>query len=189
MPPCATSSADDEPTDPPRRAGDRVNVVKRMEIVGVRVELPANTPMVLLQEVDADRRLLPIYIGNPEAAAIHSVLEGITPPRPLTHDLLVAVIASLGAEVTQVVITEVRDHTFLAELVLVDSHGQQSTISCRPSDGCAIAVRCEADVFASDEVLQTAGKPPVEEAPEADEIIDEFHDFLENVNPEDFGPS
>jgi bifunctional DNase/RNase len=160
-----------------------------MEIVGVRVELPANTPMVLLQEVEGDRRLLPIYIGNPEAAAIHSALEGIEPPRPLTHDLLVQTIAELGAEVRGITVTDVRDHTFFAEIKVADTSGGEHSISCRPSDGCAIAVRCGAPIHAADSVLDEAGKAPAPEVPEESEIIDEFHDFLENVNPEDFGES
>ena len=168
---------------------DRVESVKPMEIVGVRVELPANTPMILLQEVGGDRRLLPIYIGNPEAAAIHSAMEGIVPPRPFTHDLLVETISGLGGEVTDIVITEVRDHTFFAEITILNSAGERVTISCRPSDGCAVAVRCGIGLHASDEVLDAAGKVPVEDEPEAEEIIDEFHDFLENVSPEDFGAS
>ena len=182
-------AARDERPIPLHEAGDSVIWVKQMEIVGVRVELPANTPMVLLQETDGDRRLLPIYIGNPEAAAIHSALEGITPPRPLTHDLLVDSIAALGADITGVTITDIRDHTFYAELVINDATGEQVTISCRPSDACAVAVRVGATIHADDSVLDAAGRVPAEEEPEAEEIIDEFHDFLENVNPEDFGAS
>ena len=68
-----------------------------MELLGVRVEIPANTPMVLLQEQAGDQRLLPIYIGSPEASAIHYALEGVQPPRPLTHDLFIAVLSELGS--------------------------------------------------------------------------------------------
>lgn len=160
-----------------------------MEIVGVRVELPANTPMVLLQERGEARRMLPIYIGNPEAAAIHSALEGIEPPRPLTHDLIIDMVEALNATIDRVTITEVRDHTYFAELSITTAAGETLTVSCRPSDGCAIAVRCGAMIEAVDDVLDAAGRPPVDDEPEAEEIIDEFHDFLENVNPEDFGQS
>ncbi len=160
-----------------------------MEIVGVRVELPANTPMVLLQERGEARRLLPIYIGNPEAAAIHSALEGIEPPRPLTHDLIIDMVEALNATVDRVTITEVRDHTYFAELSITSATGETLTVPCRPSDGCAIALRCGAMIEAVDDVLEAAGRPPVDDEPESDDIIDEFHDFLENVNPEDFGQS
>ena len=159
--------------------------MRQMELLGVRVEVPANTPLLLLRETEGDGRLLPIYIGSPEAAAIHSAMEGIVPPRPMTHDLLLDVVESLGARPVGVVVTEVRDHTFHAALRIEDSAGAMSTLSCRPSDACAIAVRAEVPIFASDEVLDAAGRP-AEEPDESEEIIDEFQEFLENVSPEDF---
>ena len=157
-----------------------------MELVGVRVEIPANTPMVLLQEQNGERRLLPIYIGSPEASAIHYALEGIEPPRPLTHDLFVSVIELLGASLESVVITEVRDNTYYAELHLSTAAGEK-VISSRPSDAIALAVRCEAPIFASDQLLDQVGQIPEPEPEEqAAEIIDEFKDFIENVSPDDF---
>lgn len=157
-----------------------------MELVGVRVEIPANTPMVLLQEQDGEHRLLPIYIGSPEAASIHYALEGIDPPRPLTHDLFVSVIGQLGASLAKVVVTEVRDHTYYAELHLIVGDDEQ-IISSRPSDAIALAVRCEAPLFASDALLDDVGQvPEPEPEEEAEEIIDEFKDFIESVSPDDF---
>lgn len=157
-----------------------------MELVGVRVEIPANTPMVLLQEQNGEHRLLPIYIGSPEASAIHYALEGIDPPRPLTHDLFVSVIELLSASLESVVITEVRDNTYYAELHLTTTAGEK-VISSRPSDAIALAVRCEAPIFASDELLDEVGQIPEPEPEEqAAEIIDEFKDFIENVSPDDF---
>jgi bifunctional DNase/RNase len=157
-----------------------------MELVGVRVEIPANTPMVLLQEQDGEHRLLPIYIGSPEASAIHYALEGIDPPRPLTHDLFVSVLESLSASLDSVVITEVRDHTYFAEMHLTTPSGER-VISSRPSDAIALAVRCDAPLFASDTLLDEVGQLPEPEPEEqAEEIIDEFKDFIENVSPDDF---
>jgi bifunctional DNase/RNase len=157
-----------------------------MELVGVRVEIPANTPMVLLREQEGRRRLLPIYIGNPEATSIHYALEGIVPPRPLTHDLFLQTLAALGATLEQVVITEMREHTYYAELHL-HSGGGALTISSRPSDAIALAVRCGAPLFAADALMDEVGQEPAPEPEdEAAEIIDEFHDFIENVSPEDF---
>jgi uncharacterized protein len=157
-----------------------------MELVGVRVEIPANTPMVLLREQDGDHRLLPIYIGSNEASAIHYALEGVDPPRPLTHDLFTTVVGKLGAKLERVVVTEVRDHTYYAELHLQVSDGNQ-VVSSRPSDAIALAVRCNAPLFASDELLDEVGQQPEPEPEdEAEEIIDEFKDFIENVSPEDF---
>ena len=159
-----------------------------MELVGVRIEVPANTPMLLLQESEGDRRLLPIYIGHPEASSIHIALEGIEPPRPLTHDLLLDTVEALGAEIDRVVITEVRDHTFYAELHVTVGDDEQ-IVSARPSDAVALAVRRNADIFASEELLDEAGQPAQDvgdDGEQADEIIDEFKDFIENVSPDDF---
>jgi bifunctional DNase/RNase len=86
--------------------------MRRMDLVGVRVEIPANTPLLLLREAEGEGRLLPIYIGSPEAAAIHSAMEGIVPPRPMTHDLLLDVIKALGAQTVGVVVTEMRDRNW-----------------------------------------------------------------------------
>lgn len=156
-----------------------------MELVGVRVEIPANTPMVLLQEQTGAHRLLPIYIGSPEAAAIHYALEGAEPPRPLTHDLFVNVLTELGAVLDHVVVTEVRDHTYYAELHLKVGEATH-VVSSRPSDAIALAVRCDAGIFCSDELLDEVGQVPEASEAQAEEIIDEFKDFIEHVSPEDF---
>jgi bifunctional DNase/RNase len=157
-----------------------------LELVGVRVEVPANTPMMLLREQDGDRRLLPIYIGTPEASAIHYALEGVEPPRPLTHDLFLITLGELGATVDQVVVTEMRDRTFHAEVYLSSPSGDK-VISARPSDAVALAVRCNAPLFATDELMAAeAQEAPAEPEVDAAEIIDDFKDFLDNVSPEDF---
>jgi len=160
-----------------------------MELLGVRVELPANTPVVMLREDDAERnRVLPILIGGPEASAIHSAMEGIEPPRPLTHDLLVNVLHALSASLDKVVITEVREHTFYAELHLTTPSGAL-VVSSRPSDAIALAVRTESPIFAAEALLDEAAVevPDDEEgAGDAEAILDEFRDFLDDVNPEDF---
>ncbi len=161
-------------------------VVVPLELIGVRVEIPANTPMLLLREAEGRHRLLPIYIGSPEASAIHYALEGVVPPRPLTHDLFLISLAELGATVTKVVVTEIRDRTYFAELHLSTPAGDK-VISARPSDAIALAVRCAAPMFASESLIDEVGQEPtLEPEDDADEIIDEFKDFIENVSPEDF---
>lgn len=160
-----------------------------MELLGVRLELPQNVPVVLLREQGGERRVLPIYIDAPEAKAIALALEGREMPRPMTHDLLRDVIGSLGATVERVTVTELSDRTFYAEIVLVAS-GRSQVVSSRPSDAIAVAVRVGAPIHASAAVLDEAATvPEVEEADagDADEIIDEFRDFIDQVNPEDFG--
>lgn len=152
----------------------------------MRVEVPANTPVVVLREMSGQQRLLPIVIGSPEASSIHAALEGIEPARPLTHDLMVDVLTALQVSVVRVVITEMRDHIFFAELHVRDASGAEHHISSRPSDGLAIAARTGCPIFATEELLAEAGQvpPAVEEDDEA--IIDEFRDFLDDLNPDDF---
>ncbi len=161
-----------------------------MELLGVRLELPANAPVVLLREQSGERRVLPIYIDSPEAKAIALALEGRELARPMTHDLLRDVVVALGATVVRVTVTELLEGTFYAEIVL-DISGRTQLVSSRPSDAIALAVRVEAPIFASPAVLDEAATAPevIEAADEADadEIIDEFRDFIDQVNPEDFG--
>lgn len=160
-----------------------------LELLGVRIELPANTPVVLLREVEGRRRLLPILIGTHEAQAIHSALENQVPPRPLTHDLFRNTLVDLGATLERVVITEIREHTYFAVLHLNGSTGAHQ-ISSRPSDAIALAVRMDAPIYADETLIDEVGQEePVadDEAGEADEeILDEFHDFIESIKPEDF---
>ena len=160
----------------------------QMDLVGVRVEIPDNTPVLVLREHEGQQRLLPILIGSPEAAAIHSAMEGIVPPRPLTHDLIVILLAQFDTRLESVVITEVRDHTYYAELHLSVS-GKPVVISSRPSDAVAIAVRTHTTIFATESLLDEVAVEAPAEATEADEsaILDEFRDFLDDVSPEDFG--
>lgn len=161
-----------------------------MDLLGVRLELPANAPVVLLREQEGERRVLPIYIDSPEAKAIALGQEGRVMPRPMTHDLLRDMITALGATVSRITITELREGTFYAEVSLQAAGAAALVVSSRPSDAIALAVRTGAPIFASGAVLDEAGAvPEVEEEPEGeeDEIIDEFRDFIDQVNPEDFG--
>lgn len=161
-----------------------------MELVGVRVEVPDNTPVLILREMTGRKRVLPIMIGTPEASAIHFALEGIVSPRPMTHDLFVDVLTTLGATLQRVLITEIREHTYYAELYLQTGNGPR-VVSSRPSDAMALAVRTGADVFATEELLDAVGQDAAvvavldEEAAE-ESILDEFRDFIDSINPDDF---
>jgi bifunctional DNase/RNase len=164
--------------------------VIEMELVGVRVELPANQPIVLLKE-KAGTRYLPIWIGAVEATAIAFALQGVDTPRPLTHDLFVDVIEELGVEVEAVHVTELRDGTFYAELHL-HQDGRRFTISARPSDAIALASRLDdVPIFGDEEVLEEAGleiETRGEDGTEVDaeEEVRQFREFLDDVTPEDF---
>lgn len=158
-----------------------------MELVGVRVELPTNAPIVLLRETDGSHRTLPIFIGGPEATAIAFALEGVETPRPMTHDLLKNVLDELGWQLDRVIVTELRESTFYAELHLTSS-GKTHVISARPSDAIALAARTGTTIFADESVLDEAAYPPDDEQTEEaqDEVVEQFKEFIDNVNPEDF---
>ena len=162
-----------------------------MELLGVQVELPSNSPLLLLRETEGQGRVLPVVIDTPEAHAIHRGIEGIRLARPLTHDLLVTMLEELQATVIGVVVTELRERTFFAEIELQVA-GESRTISARPSDAIAIAVRTETPIYASEDVLAEAGQIIEEHPPDGgsdndpDELLDEFKQFLDDVNPDDF---
>ncbi len=161
-----------------------------MELVGVRVDMPSNTPVLLLREQEGERRLLAIMIGGPEAQAIAFALDGVETRRPMTHDLITTIIDDLGAHIERIVISALRDDIFYADLVLradEDTH----VVSARPSDAMAIAVRVGTPVFAEEAVLAEVGYIEETEVDDdgdvdADEVVEEFREFIDQVNPEDF---
>ncbi len=154
-----------------------------MELVGIELERPPNIPCLLLREAEGAGRVLPIFIGSPEATAIAFALEEVETPRPMTHDLIKDVLDELGARLERVVVTELRDSTFFAEIV-VSLAGSVHSVSARPSDAVALAVRFGAPVFAEEGVLDEAGRAPGEGVP--DEIVEQFKEFIDQVNPDDF---
>ncbi len=156
----------------------------RLLLVGVRVEVPTNQPIVLLRE-DEGQRYLPIFIGPPEATAIVYALQGMETPRPMTHDLFKTVLDDMSMRLQQVVITELHDGTFYAEIELA-GNGNAHRISSRPSDAIALAVRYEdtVPIFADEAVLEEAGV--LFENDEEEEQVEQFREFLDQVKPEDF---
>ncbi|HAB50837.1 MAG: hypothetical protein A2315_00750 [Ignavibacteria bacterium RIFOXYB2_FULL_35_12] len=116
---------------------------------------------ILLKEIEGVRRL-PIIIGAFEAQAIALEIEGIKPPRPLTHDLLKQIIDNLGGSVNEVIINELRENTFYAKIVL-DVSGLTNEIDARPSDAIALSVRTQTPIYVAESVLETAGFIPSEE--------------------------
>jgi len=154
-----------------------------VELVGVRIELPSNQPIVLLKEV-AGTRYLPIWIGAGEATAIAFALEGVRPQRPLTHDLLRLSLEALDATVQRVVVTEMRDGIYYADLVL-SRDGEEIVVSSRPSDAIALAARTGSPIFVAPQVLEDSGVEIRDEEEEEDEVA-RFRNFLDTVTPEDF---
>ncbi len=156
----------------------------RLSLIGVRVEVPTNQPIVLLRE-DGGTRFLPIFIGSPEATAIVYALQGMETPRPMTHDLFKTVLDGLAVKLDKVEITALHDGTFYAEIE-IDKDGTKSRISSRPSDAIALAVRfgAEVPIYADEAVLDEAGV--LFEADEEEHEVEQFREFLDNITPEDF---
>ncbi len=152
--------------------------MREVDVVGVRVEMPSNQPLVLLRESEGER-YLPIWVGAVEATAIAFAQQGVVPPRPLTHDLLKDVLGATGNELTEVRITEVSDGVFYALLVL--SSGAE--VSARPSDSIALALRTGSRIVCAESVLEEAG---IEVPEEEEEEVEKFREFLDSVSPEDF---
>jgi uncharacterized protein len=152
-----------------------------VDLVGVRVELPSNNPIVLLREREGDR-FLPIWIGAAEAQAIAFFLQGIVTQRPMTHDLMKDVIEALGGRLERIDVTDLQDTTFFAELSLRGVEGK--IVSSRPSDAIALAVRMGARIFVAQRVLDEAGIVIRDEDEERE--VQKFREFIEQVSPEDF---
>lgn len=131
---------------------------------------------------------LPIRIGPVESSAISMGVDGSRHDRPLTHDLLCNTIKALGATVSRVVISDVHDTTFYAQLQLTTRDGDMVTVDSRPSDALAVAVRCGAPIYADEHVLDTAALPDFKGVKQEEEEheMQLFHDFVENLSPDDF---
>nr|WP_221474346.1 bifunctional nuclease family protein [Planomonospora venezuelensis] len=153
-----------------------------MEVVGVRVEMPSNQPIVLLKEAHGER-YLPIWIGMTEATAIAMAQAEEPPPRPLTHDLFRDVLDALGVGLRTVNIVALREGIFFADLVF--SNGVE--VSARPSDSIALALRTGARIFASEDVVREAGVIIPDDQEGQEEELERFREFLDQISPEDFG--
>jgi uncharacterized protein len=171
--------------------------MREMTLYGVSFEPINKQPIVLLKTADDDK-FLPIWIGHPEAAAILMKLQGATAPRPMTHDLLNDVISELQGEILRVTVTELRENTFYARITIVQD-GREVEIDSRPSDAIALAVRCDAQIFAADDVIEESGiefQAEDEEQPgfvTASSLADldpgEFRKWVEAVTVEEFASS
>ncbi|RYP87582.1 bifunctional nuclease family protein [Nocardioides guangzhouensis] len=152
--------------------------MREVDVIGVRVEMPSNQPIVLLREVSGER-YLPIWIGAVEATAIAFAQQGVVPPRPLTHDLMKSIVEETGNELTEVRITDMKDGVFYAVLVF----GSGVEVSARPSDSIALALRTGSRIVCAEDVLDVAGLAVPEEQ---EDEVEKFREFLDHVTPEDF---
>jgi bifunctional DNase/RNase len=149
-----------------------------VEVIGVRVEMPSNQPIVLLKEIDG-LRYLPIWLGSAEATAIAFVQQQVKPPRPLTHDLFNTVLDTFDIDLESVYLTKLEDGIFYAQLNFADS----KFVSARPSDAIALALRSNSPIMASLTLLDEAG---IEIPDQAEDEVERFKEFLDQINPEDF---
>lgn len=169
-----------------------------MEVVGVRIEMPSNQPIVLLKEVEGSR-FLPIWVGAVEATAIAFAQQGMLAQRPLTHDLIANILEAADLTMTAVQIVELKDGVFYAEIAIRTESGNFLKISARPSDAIAIALRTKSNILADSELLDQVGIDIPErligegEGSEfsasgtgSDGELERFREFLDQINPEDF---
>ncbi|MFI5048346.1 MAG: bifunctional nuclease family protein [Gaiellales bacterium] len=161
--------------------------MQQVTIYGVSFDMVGKQPIVLLKTLEGNR-YLPIWIGHPEAAAILMKMQGAPTPRPMTHDLVTEMLGELNATVAKISVTELRDNTFFA-IITLQVNGSEVEIDSRPSDALALAVRTDAPIFVSDQVIEDSAIEFGGEPEEQDEIVDEFRKFLEDVSPEDFSSS
>jgi bifunctional DNase/RNase len=157
-----------------------------VEVVGVRIEMPSNQPIVLLKEIEGTT-FLPIWVGSVEATAIAFAQQELRPVRPLTHDLIVEMLEASGTTLTAVHITDMRDGIFYAELQMRNAEGPIPPLSARPSDAIAIALRTKTNILVDHDLLTSAGiQIPAGAAGESEEEVEAFREFLDQINPEDF---
>jgi bifunctional DNase/RNase len=155
--------------------------LSELSVVGVRVELPSQQPIVLLKEVTGDR-YLPIWIGAVEATAIAFAQQGVVTARPMTHDLMRDLLEAFERTLQTVTITELREGVFYAELGFSDG----VTVSARPSDAIALAMRSGATIRGEEAVLGEAG---IAIPDEQEDEVEKFREFLDTITPEDFDKS
>jgi uncharacterized protein len=154
-----------------------------MVVESVRVHMLSSQHVVILRDTGRER-YLPIWIGPWEANAIAMKLQGVTPERPMTHDLFSQTLAELGVVVKQIIVSDLAEDTFRARLML-ELDGRSVDVDARPSDAIALAVRLGTPIFANEDVLGEASIV-IREDEEQEQEVEKFREFLENVRPEDF---
>ncbi|TNF32823.1 MAG: bifunctional nuclease family protein [Deltaproteobacteria bacterium] len=190
-------------------AGKDDDSVIAVRVGGIVVDPRSQVPVVILRALDDDTVYLPIFIGGLEATAIATVLADVQLPRPMTHDLMVSLLAHLDARVVRIVVTRLEEGTFYAEITLLDQLDVEIIVDARPSDAIALALRVGAPIYVAKAVMAEAGAVSVEEveeqeaeaAPDAEDptaadadveagpaVLGEDDDVrLEDLDPEDFG--
>ena len=154
-----------------------------MKVMGIALDVRTNSPIVVLHDLD-NRKALPIWIGSAEASAIIRCIEGLVVARPMTHDLATNIIEKTGYNLDRVEINDVEKETYYATLFLTKEGEETLEIDARPSDAIALAMRAEAPIFVTANVLMN-GSVSTDSAKDAEEA-QEFKDFIQNIKPSDF---
>ena len=169
--------------------------MRSLSVRKVERDRSTNSFVVTLRETEKPRRQFEIFVGMQEGVVLRLLLDGESTPRPLTHDLFVIALERLNVAVRHVVLTHVKEGTYFAELVLHRAGpdageggdpSQDTVVSCRPSDGLALALRSNAPIYAREDLLAEVGREVEPAQEDSTEILDEFRDFIENISPEDF---
>lgn len=160
--------------------------MKSLAVRRVERDRSANSFVVSLREDDQPRRQFDIHIGLSEGIAIRMMLDGEVAPRPLTHDLFVLALERVGVTLKHVIMTHVSNGTYFAEIILSPESGDDTVVSCRPSDALALALRSNAPIYAQESLLDEVARVPDDSEDSSTEILDEFKEFIENINPDDF---
>ena len=166
---------------------DKTEEITRVKIAGIALDPMSNTPIILLKEVEGNDAV-PIWIGLMEASAIATKLEDIDLPRPMTHDLLKNIIEAFNAKVERVVVTDLRENTYYAEITI--QIGERILeVDSRPSDAIALALRTESPIFIHRRVIEKSQKTDLSsvEKKEYKDEKEKWKDILEKMSPEDFG--
>lgn len=154
-----------------------------MKVMGIALDTRTGSPIVVLHDKE-NRRALPIWIGSAEASSIIRKIENLTVTRPMTHDLIISIIEKTGYKLSKVEINDVEKETYYATIFLEDSEGKEIEIDSRPSDAIAVAIRIDAPIFVTANVLSN-GSVSTDSAKDAEEA-EEFKNFVQSIKPSDF---
>ena len=154
-----------------------------MEVMGIALDTRTGSPIVVLHDKD-NRKALPIWIGSAEASAIIRKIENIVVSRPMTHDLIINIVEQLGHRIDRIEINDVSEETYFARIIISKESGEEEIIDARPSDAIAVAIRVDAPIFITANVLASGAVSCNSEKDE--EEAQEFRDFIQSIKPSDF---
>lgn len=154
-----------------------------MKVMGIALDTRTGSPIVVLHDKE-NRRALPIWIGSAEASSIIRKIENLSVTRPMTHDLIISIIEKTGYKVSKVEINDVEKETYFATIFLEDNDGEEMEIDSRPSDAIAIAIRVDAPIYVTPNVLSN-GSVSTDSAKDEEEA-EEFKNFVQSIKPSDF---